>query len=87
MRNEGIWLTVDFSPFRLPKRASEGRSKSRKAAPAEVVAEPRSLAQKPRKTGNRRSSRAIATELARLGPVAPSGASYGSIMQYPSLLA
>ncbi|MEI8154960.1 MAG: AMP-binding protein, partial [Hyphomicrobiales bacterium] len=55
----------------LPKRAAEGRCEGRKPAPVEVVAEARRLARKSPKTGQRRSLRAIASELASLGHVGP----------------
>jgi DNA invertase Pin-like site-specific DNA recombinase len=57
-------------------RAETGRCEGRKPVPAEVVAEARRLARKNPKTGNKRSLRRIADELAKLGHVGPSGAPY-----------
>jgi hypothetical protein len=55
------------------RRAEEGRCEGRKPVPAEVVREAWRLARKSPKTGEERSLRAIATELAWLGHVGPSG--------------
>jgi DNA invertase Pin-like site-specific DNA recombinase len=57
-------------------RAEKGRCEGRKPIPAEVVAEARRLARKNPRTGERRSLRQIAEELAKLGHVGPSGKPY-----------
>jgi DNA invertase Pin-like site-specific DNA recombinase len=61
---------------REAKRAAVGRCEGRKAVPEVVVAEARRLARKSPKTGQRRSLRAIAAQLAVLGHVGPSGQPY-----------
>jgi hypothetical protein len=60
------------------KRADTGRCEGRKPVPAEVVKEARRLARRSPKTGERRSLRAIAAELAKLGYLAESGRPYGA---------
>jgi hypothetical protein len=60
------------------KRADTGRCEGRKPVPAEVVKEARRLARRRPKTGERRSLRAIAAELAKLGYLAESGRPYGA---------
>jgi DNA invertase Pin-like site-specific DNA recombinase len=60
------------------KRAATGRCEGRKPVPAAVVAEARRLARRSPKTGQRRSLREIAAELATLGHLAASGRSYGA---------
>jgi DNA invertase Pin-like site-specific DNA recombinase len=49
------------------KPAETGRCEGRKPGPAEVIAEARSLARRNPKTGEKRSLREIAAELAQLG--------------------
>jgi hypothetical protein len=58
------------------KRATVGRCEGCRPVPVEVISEARRLARKSPKTGQRRSLRAIASELARLGHVGPSGGPY-----------
>lgn len=74
-------LVAKLRHARDRKRAETGRCEGRKSVPAEVVAAARRLARKNRRTGERRSLRAIADELARLGYLGPSGKPYfaGSI--------
>jgi DNA invertase Pin-like site-specific DNA recombinase len=55
------------------KRAATSSCEGRKPVPDVVVAEARPLARKSPKTGQRRSLRRIAAELAALGHLAPSG--------------
>ncbi len=57
-------------------RAERGHGESRKAVPAAVVAQARRLARKSPKTGQARSLRQIADELAKLGHIGPSGKAY-----------
>ncbi len=57
-------------------RAETGRCKGRRPVPAAVMAEARWLARKNPRTGKRRSLRAIAAELAKLGHCGPSGEPY-----------
>ncbi len=59
-------------------RAETGRCEGRKPVPDEVVAEARRLARRNPKTGERRSLREIAAELAKLGHLGPSGKPYFS---------
>lgn len=58
------------------KRAMCGRCEGRKPVPANVVSEAKRLARLSPKTGKRRSLRDIASELATLGHLAPSGRTY-----------
>ena len=60
------------------KRAETGRCEGRKPVPEAVVREARRLARKNPRTGEVRSLRQIAAELARLGHVGPSGKPYGA---------
>jgi hypothetical protein len=53
-------------------KATKGRCEGRRPVPATVVAEARRLARKNPRTGQRRSLRAIAVELAKLGYCGPS---------------
>lgn len=78
---EKAGLVAKLRHARDRKRAAEGRCEGRKPVPAEFVAETRRLARRSPKTGQRRSLRAIASELANLGHVGPSGGPYhaGSI--------
>lgn len=69
-------LVAKLKHARDAKRDATGRCEGRKPVPAEVVAAARRLARRSPKTGERRSLRAIAAELASLGYVGPSGAPY-----------
>ncbi len=57
-------------------KTTTGRCEGRKPVPAAVVAEARRLARKNPRTRQRRSLRAIAAELAKLGHLGPSGRPY-----------
>jgi DNA invertase Pin-like site-specific DNA recombinase len=57
-------------------RSMSGRCEGRKPVPDQVVAEARRLARRNPRTGNRRSLREIAAELAILGFNGPSGGAY-----------
>src|SRR3954470_559703 len=59
-------------------REETGRCEGRKPVPEAVVREARRLARKNPRTGEVRSLRQIAAELARLGHVGPSGKPYGA---------
>jgi DNA invertase Pin-like site-specific DNA recombinase len=63
------------------KRTATGHCEGRKAVPAQVIAEAKRLARRSPKTGKARSLRAISSELAAMGHMAPSGTPYhaGSI--------
>jgi hypothetical protein len=78
---EKAGLVAKLRHAREAKRASAGRCEGRKPVPEAAMVEARRLARRSPKTGKRRSLRAIATELAVLGYVGPSGAPYhaGSI--------
>ena len=78
---EKAGLVAKLRHARDRKRATVGRCEGRRPVPAEVIAEARRLARKSPKTGQRRSLRAIASDLANLGHVGPSGSPYhaGSI--------
>lgn len=80
---EKAQLVAKLKHARDARREATGRCEGRKPVPAEVVAEARRLYRRNPKTGERRSLRAIAAELARLGHLGPSGAPYhaGSIRQ------
>jgi DNA invertase Pin-like site-specific DNA recombinase len=69
-------LVAKLKHARNRKRAETVRCEGRKPVPAEVVAEVRRLARKNPKTGERRSLRQIAAELATLGYMGPSGQPY-----------
>lgn len=73
---EKAGLVAKLKHARDAKRAATGRCEGRKAVPAQVVSTARRLARKSPKTGQRRSLRKIAAELAMLGHVGPSGAPY-----------
>jgi DNA invertase Pin-like site-specific DNA recombinase len=73
---EKAGLVAKLRHARDRKRAAEGRCEGRTPVPAQVVAEARRLARKSPKTGQRRSLRAIASELASLGYFGPSGGPY-----------
>ena len=73
---EKAGLVAKLRHARDQKRATTGRCEGRKPVPAKVIAEARRLARKSPKTGQCRSLRAIAAELASLGHVGPSGAHY-----------
>ena len=74
-------LVAKLRHAREAKRAATGRCEGRKPVPDVVIAEARRLARKSPKTGQRRSLRAIAAELATLGHLGRSGKPYhaGSI--------
>jgi DNA invertase Pin-like site-specific DNA recombinase len=57
-------------------RAEHGRCEGRKPLPAHIISEAKRLYRPSPKTGKRRSLRAIASELARLGHLSPSGCTY-----------
>ena len=57
-------------------RATHGHCEGRKPVPPETVAAARKLARRSSKTGQKRSLRAIAVELAVLGHLGPSGKPY-----------
>lgn len=69
-------LVAKLKHARQRIREETGRCEGRKAVPEAVVAEARRLARKNPKTGQARSLRQVAAELARLGHLAPSGAPY-----------
>jgi hypothetical protein len=69
-------LVAKLRQARERVKATTGRCEGRRPVPAAVVAEARRLARKNPKTGQRRSLRAIAAELARLGQYGPSGKPY-----------
>jgi DNA invertase Pin-like site-specific DNA recombinase len=75
---EKAQLVRKLRAARERKRAETGRCEGRSAVPAEVVAAARRLNRRSPKTGQRRSLRAIAAELARLGHLGPSGKPYGA---------
>lgn len=60
------------------KRAETGRCEGRKPVPTEVVKEARRLRRKNPRTGKILSLRKVASRLAELGYVAPSGKPYGA---------
>ena len=66
-------LVAKLRHARERRRATYGRCEGRKQVPEQVVWEARRLARRSPKTGRRRSLRAIAAELARLGHFGPSG--------------
>src|ERR1700716_2830265 len=70
---EKAGLVAKLRHARERKRAAVGRCEGRSPVPANVISEASRLARKSPKTGQRRSLRAIALELARLGHVGPSG--------------
>ncbi len=74
-------LVAKLKHARDRKRAETGRCEGRKAVPEPVIAEAKRLARKNPKTGERRSLREIAAELAKAGHLSPSGKPYfpGSI--------
>jgi DNA invertase Pin-like site-specific DNA recombinase len=73
---EKAGLVAKLRHARDRKRAAVGRCEGRRPVPVEVISEARRLARKSPKTGQRRSLRVIASELARLGHVGPSGGPY-----------
>src|SRR3954471_12029230 len=73
---EKAGLVQKLRHARERKRAETGRCEGRKPVPEVVVREAKRLARKSPKTGERRSLRAIAAELARLGHLAPSEKPY-----------
>jgi DNA invertase Pin-like site-specific DNA recombinase len=68
-------LVAKLKHGRDHKRATTGRCEGRRPVP-DVVIEARRLSRKSPKTGQRRSLRAIAAELAAIGHLAPSGRPY-----------
>lgn len=74
-------LVAKLRHARERKRAETGRCEGRKPVAAEVITEARRLARRNPRTGERRSLREIAAELATLGHFGPSGKPYhaGSI--------
>ena len=73
---EKAGLVAKLKHGRDAKRAATGRCEGRRPVPEAVVAEARRLARKSPKTGQRRSLRRIAAELAALGHLAQSGQPY-----------
>ena len=69
-------LVAKLRHARDRKREETGRCEGRKPVPEAVVAEARRLARRNPKTGEKRSLRAIAAELAALGHLGPSGKPY-----------
>jgi len=69
-------LVAKLKHGRDAKRAATGRCEGRRPVPDVVIAEARRLARKSPKTGQRRSLRAIAAELAAIGHLGPSGQPY-----------
>jgi DNA invertase Pin-like site-specific DNA recombinase len=73
---EKAGLVAKLKHGRDAKRVATGRCEGRRPVPDVVIAEARRLARKSPKTGQRRSLRRIAAELAALGHLAPSGQPY-----------
>ena len=73
---EKAGLVAKLRHARDARRATMGRCEGRKPVPEAAVVEARRLARRSPKTGQRRSLRAIAAELARLGHLGPSGGPY-----------
>src|SRR4051794_36914644 len=73
---EKAGLVQKLRHARERKRAETGRCEGRKPVPENVVREAKRLARKSPKTGEKRSLREIAGELARLGHLGPSGEAY-----------
>ena len=69
-------LVAKLRHARDAKRAATGRCEGRKPVPPETIAAAKRLARRSPKTGQRRSLRAIAAELAALGHFGPSGGPY-----------
>jgi DNA invertase Pin-like site-specific DNA recombinase len=69
-------LVAKLKGARGRKKREAGRCEGRKAVPAVIVTEARRLARKNPKTGQVRSLRQIADELAKLGHFGPSGVAY-----------
>jgi DNA invertase Pin-like site-specific DNA recombinase len=69
-------LVAKLRHARERKRAETGRCEGRKPVPAQTVAEARKLARRHPKTGERRSLREIAAELAERGHLSASGKPY-----------
>lgn len=78
---EKAQLVAKLRHARDRKRAETGRCEGRKPVPDQVLTEARRLARRNPRTGERRSMRAIAAELAKRGHLGPSGKPYlaGSI--------
>ena len=75
---EKATLVAKLRAARERKRAKTGRCEGRKPVPVDVVVAAKRLARRSPKTGKRRSLRAIASELAELGHLAPSKKPYGA---------
>lgn len=73
---EKAQLVAKLKAARDRKRAATGRCEGRKPVPSEVIVAARRLARKPPK-GSRPSLRTVATGLASLGHLSPSGRLYG----------
>lgn len=73
---EKAGLVAKLKHGREAKRAATGRCEGRKPVPEAVITEARRLARRSPKTGMRPSLRTIASELAALGHLAPSGQPY-----------
>jgi DNA invertase Pin-like site-specific DNA recombinase len=73
---EKAGLVQKLRHARERKRAETGRCEGRKPVPEDVVREAKRLARKSPKTGEARSLRQIAAELAKLGHLSPSGKPY-----------
>ncbi len=71
-------LVEKLRKARERKRSETGRCEGRKAVPEAVVKEAKRLYRKNPRTGKRRSLRAIAKELAKLGHLSVSGKPYGA---------
>ena len=69
-------LVAKLKQARDAQRLEKGRCEGRKPVPDKVVAEARRLARRSPKTGQRRSLREIAAELATMGHVGVSGGHY-----------
>jgi DNA invertase Pin-like site-specific DNA recombinase len=75
---EKAQLVTKLKVARDRKRAATGRCEGRKPVPDDVKAEARRLARRSPKTGQRRSLRDIAAELAAMGHLGSSGQPYGA---------
>src|SRR4051812_37523242 len=73
---EKAGLVQKLRHARERKRAETGRCEGRRPVPENVVREAKRLARKSPKTGETRSLRQVAAELAELGHLAPSGKPY-----------
>lgn len=73
---EKAGLVAKLKAARERKQQETGRCEGRRAVPPEVITEARRLARRSPKTGQRRSLRDIAAELASLGHLGASGGPY-----------